>query len=58
METGARGACLDGKQDIDGANDVVVLGEDSTVAVDHGVGGAALLSKVDHGIRQEILQSD
>jgi len=41
---------LNGKHNVNVANDVVVLGEDSPLAVDHGVGGAALLAKVHNGI--------
>ena len=37
---------LDGKHDIDGSNDVVVLGVDGARPVNHGVGGAPLLPKV------------
>ena len=41
---------LDGKHDIDGANDIVVLCVDGACSVDHGVGRAALLPKVDHSV--------
>ena len=44
---------LDGKHDIDGADDVVVLGVDGACAVNHGVGRAALLAKVHHVLRAE-----
>ena len=39
---------LDGEEDVDGADDVVVLREDGPGAVDHGVGGRPLLAKVHH----------
>ena len=44
---------LDGKHDVDGSNDVVVLGVDCASPVNHGVGGAPLLPKVHHCIRLE-----
>ena len=46
-------AHLDGKHDIDCANDIVVLGVNSASSVDHGVGRASLLSKVDNRIGLE-----
>ena len=39
-------AYLDSKHDIDGSNDIVLLGIDSPCSVDHGVWGTPLLSKV------------
>ena len=39
---------LDGKEDVDGADDVVVLREDGPGAVNHGVGRRPLLAKVHH----------
>lgn len=44
---------LDGIQDVDGANDVVVLCEHGALAVNHGVGRGALLAEVDHGVRRK-----
>ena len=44
---------LDGKHDVDGADDVVVLGVDGACTVDHGVGRAALLAKMHHMLRAE-----
>ena len=44
---------LYGKHDIDGSNDIVVLGVDCTRPVNHGVGCTPLLSKVHDGIRFE-----
>jgi hypothetical protein len=45
---------LDGEQDIDGADHVVGLCEHGPLPINHGVGGAALLSKVDDCIRVEV----
>ena len=47
---------LDGKEDVGGADDVVVLREDGPGAVDHGVGRRALLPEVHHRIGLEALE--
>ncbi len=47
---------LDGKEDVDGADDVVVLREDGAVAVDHRVGRRPLLAKVHHRVRLERIE--
>ena len=47
---------LDGKEDVGGADDVVVLREDGPGAVNHGVGRRALLAKMHHGIWLEALK--
>ena len=47
---------LDGVQHVDGAHHVVGLGVDGVLAVDHGVGGRALLPKVDHRVGAEALR--
>jgi hypothetical protein len=44
---------LDGKHHVDVADDVVVLREHGALAVDHAVGRAALLAKVDDGVGLE-----
>jgi len=41
-------------EDVEGANDVVVLGEDGALAVQHGVRRAALLAEVDGGVGEEV----
>lgn len=43
-------AYLDGKHDIDCPDDIILLGVDRPCSINHGVGGAPLLSKVHHGI--------
>jgi hypothetical protein len=50
-------AHLDCVQHVDGAQHVVALGVDGVLAVDHGVGGGALLAKVHHGVRLEGLRA-
>ena len=47
---------LDGKEDIDGADDVVVLSEDGAGAVDHRVRRRALLAEMHHRIGLEALK--
>lgn len=57
---------LDGKEDVDSADDIVLLREDSTRAVDHGVRRRALLAKVHdciwlerlEGLREELEIAD
>jgi hypothetical protein len=50
------GELLDCKHDIERSNDVVLLGEDGPVAVDHRVGGGPLLPKVDNRVGLKLLQ--
>ena len=50
------GELLDREQDVDGADDVVVLGVDGPGAVDHRVGRGTLLAKVDDGVGLEGLE--
>mmetsp|Transcript_33118 Transcript_33118/g.55486 ORF Transcript_33118/g.55486 Transcript_33118/m.55486 type:complete len:277 (+) Transcript_33118:1036-1866(+) len=49
------GVVLDGVEGVDGAHDVVGLGEDTLLAAEHGVGRGPLLAEVHHGIGQEAL---
>ena len=49
----AAAACLDGVQHVDGAHDVVGLCVNRVLAVNHGVGGRALLAKVHHRVGLE-----
>ena len=44
---------LHGIEQVQGADDVVGLGEDGMLAVDHGIWGAALFAKMDDGLRHE-----
>lgn len=48
-------ANLDGEQDVEGAKHIVVLRVHGSGAVDHGVGSASLLPKMDDGIWAEAL---
>jgi len=45
---------LDRKQDVDRADDIVVLGVHRPRPVDHGVGRRPLLAKVDDGVRRKV----
>ncbi len=47
---------LDGKEDIDGADDIVLLREDSARAVNHGVRRRPLLAKVHNRVWLERLE--
>mmetsp|Transcript_12276 Transcript_12276/g.26479 ORF Transcript_12276/g.26479 Transcript_12276/m.26479 type:complete len:333 (-) Transcript_12276:430-1428(-) len=47
---------LDGKQHVDSSHNVVGLGVHGPLAVDHGVGGGALLPEVHHGIGAEVAE--
>ena len=51
-----RGGHLDGKEHINGSDDIVVLRVDSPGPVNHGVRCTALLSKMYYGIRREFLE--
>src|SRR5579875_3667162 len=48
------GEFFDGVKDIERANEVVGLGEDSVLAVNHRIGGGTLLGEVDDGFRLEV----
>mmetsp|Transcript_38901 Transcript_38901/g.110107 ORF Transcript_38901/g.110107 Transcript_38901/m.110107 type:complete len:231 (+) Transcript_38901:767-1459(+) len=55
-QVAVRADFLDSVHDVDVADDVVVLGEDGVGAVNHGVGGAALLSEVHNVLWLEALE--
>lgn len=55
-EVAVRVVVLDGVEDVDGAHDVVCLGVDGVLPVDHRVGGRALLPEVDDVVGHELLE--
>lgn len=52
-----KGTHLDGEEDVDGADDVVLLREDGARAIDHGVWRRALLAKVHDRVWLKCLES-
>ena len=50
------GELADGEEHVEGADDVVDLGEDGVLAVDHRVGRGALLGEVHDGVGLERLR--
>lgn len=50
------GKFFDGIEDVERADDVVSLGEDGVLAVDHGIGRGTLLGEVDDGLRLEVTE--